>query len=70
MSEEYDSTCDVWNDNNGKMLLGSIESFVWHDILIVTILKAIRLRMKWNGVNYEYQMLGTVFNSNGPGLVV
>jgi hypothetical protein len=66
--EFYHETCDVLCDDNGSTIPAVVLSFKERDVLYVVIHNAIKLKLKWNGYNYETCVSGVGFGSDGPVL--
>jgi hypothetical protein len=63
---QYEDTCKVTCEDNGKVVDADILDFREGKTLSVSLNKSIKLIMPWNGRIYEGKMMGMSFVSNGP----
>jgi hypothetical protein len=62
----YENTCEVRQENTGKVVQAEIQAFNEGRNLTVVLNKSVKLLMNWNGRVYEGRMAGLDFVSNGP----
>lgn len=62
----YENTCEVRQENSGKVVQAEVQSFNEGRNLTVVLNRSVKLLMTWNGRVYEGRMAGLDFISNGP----
>lgn len=66
MRQLVENTCEIMCEDNGRRMVGEMLSFRENDHCSVSIDRAIKLDMKWNGTVYEGRSAGLSFTTEGP----
>jgi hypothetical protein len=69
MARHVADTCEVVCEDNNKRVLADLLSFKEKAFLSVSLGKAVRLNLQWNGKVFEGKMGGRSFISNGPAVI-